>query len=115
MRIGPIDSPEALLALVEDLKAAGYGAVRLPSSSAKDPTEQAAAEQANAETAEAPPQFIIEQRAQAFVVQENGSRFLQFGAYRDRGRRRNLSHPAAGFDRGAGARLRGGDRRRHIA
>ena len=28
---------------------------------------------------------------------------------------RNLSHPAAGFDRGAGARLRGGDRRRHIA
>ena len=84
VRIGPIDSPEALLALVEDLKAAGYGAVRLPSSSAKDPTGQAAAEQANAETAEAPPQFIIEQRAQAFVVQENGSRFLQFGAYRDR-------------------------------
>ena len=84
VRIGPIDSHEALLALVEDLKAAGYGAVRLPSSSAKDPTGQAAAEQANAAPAEAPPQFIIEQRAQAFVVQENGSRFLQFGAYRDR-------------------------------
>ena len=84
VRIGPIDSPEALLALVEDLRTAGYGAVRLPSSSAKDPSGQAAAEQANAETAEAPPQFALEQGAQAFVVQENGSRLLQFGAYRDR-------------------------------
>ena len=84
VRIGPIDSREALMALVEDLRSAGYGAVRLPSSSAKDPTGQAAAEQANAAPAEAPPQFTIEQRAQAFVVQENGSRFLQFGAYRDR-------------------------------
>ena len=84
VRIGPIDSREVLMALVEDLRSAGYGAVRLPSSSAKDPTGQAAAEQANAAPAEAPPQFTIEQRAQAFVVQENGSRFLQFGAYRDR-------------------------------
>lgn len=83
VRIGPIDSREALMALVDDLWQAGYGAVRLPSS-AKDPSGAAPAEQGAAEADAAPLQFIFEQGSPAFVVQENGSRFLQFGAYRDR-------------------------------
>lgn len=78
VRIGPIDSEEALMALVDDLGAAGYGAVRLPASSAKKPAENGAAEAADA------PQPAIEPGARAFVVQENGSRFLQFGAYKER-------------------------------
>ena len=83
VRIGPIDSHEALMALVDDLQQAGYGAVRLPSS-AKGPSGAAPAEQAADEADAAPLQFIFEQGSPAFVVQENGSRFLQFGAYRDR-------------------------------
>lgn len=80
VRIGPIDSQEALMALVDDLKAAGYGAVRLPAASAKKPAANGSAETPAPEA----PQFALEPGAHAFVVQENGSRFLQFGAYKER-------------------------------
>lgn len=87
VRIGPIDSQEALMALVDDLKAAGYGAVRLPAASAKKPAANGSAETPEAEA----PQFTLEPGAHAFVVQENGSRFLQFGAYKERDRAATLA------------------------
>lgn len=94
VRIGPIASRQALMALLDDLKKAGYGAVRLPSSMRKDEGAQPAAQQDAPEEAPrkqkdapataAPPLFPAGQEAQALVVEEDGSRFLQFGAYKAR-------------------------------
>ena len=94
VRIGPIASRQALMALLDDLRKAGYGAVRLPSSMRQDGSAQPAAQQEapkeaprtekDAPATDASPLFPSGQEAQALVVVEDGSRFLQFGAYKAR-------------------------------
>ena len=73
VQVGPIGSREEMMELSEMLVSGGYGTVRvLPESAAADGAPRIAAP---------PPAVSPELRVRAFLVHEDGQRFLQMGAY----------------------------------
>ena len=76
VQVGPIGSRRALTELSEMLISWGYGTVRvLPESATADSTP------GDVLPAPRPPSGSSERRVKAFIVNEDGKRFLQMGAY----------------------------------
>ena len=79
VQVGPIRSRRIMSELSDMLISGGYGTVRvLPESAVADSTVGSAAEELVGETLPSGPP---ERRVKAFIVHEDGRRFLQMGAY----------------------------------
>ncbi len=76
VQVGPVRSRRMMMELSEMLIAGGYGTVRvLPESATADSALR------DVLPVPPPPSDASERRVKAFIVHENGSRFLQMGAY----------------------------------